>query len=113
MKNDPIDLKSPSYTPAKLLHTTAAMLHCKNDSRLALALEVDKALITRVRRRQQVISPGLMVRIMDRTGWHIQEVRRLAGIPFDGVARLVVMAQRIGFRHPHMWTQKVDDREAA
>lgn len=106
MRDEPVDLQSPSYTPHKLLHETAAILHCKNDSQLALVLECDKSLLTNIRKRRQVVTPFLMCQIMDRTGWHIQDVRRYAGMPFDGVAKLVVLAQRIGLRHPHMWTQE-------
>lgn len=111
MRDDPIDLQSPSYTPVRLLNETAYLLHCKNDRVLAMTLEVNQAVITRIRKRQAPITAGLMVQIMDRTGWHIQHVRELAGMPYDGVAKLVVLAQRIGFRFPNMYLQCPEAQE--
>lgn len=109
MKDDPFDLTDPSYTPVKLLNETAHLLRAKNDATLALMLECDHALLTRVRKRKYVVTPYLMVQIMDRTGWHIQDVRRLAGMPYDGAAKLVMLAQRIGFRHPFMWLRRPEE----
>lgn len=108
MRDEPFDLTDPSYTPAKLLSETAVLLRAPTDAMLALVLECDRSLLTKIRKRQQVVTPFMMVQIMDRTGWHITEVRRLAGMPYDGVAKLVVLAQRIGFRYPHMYTQRPD-----
>lgn len=107
-KDDEIDLQSPSYTPVRLLNEAAALLHAKNDAQLAHILECHHALLTRVRHRRQVVTPFIMVQIMDRTGWHIQDVRKLAGMPYDGAAKLVMLAQRIGLRFPSMFTIGAD-----
>jgi hypothetical protein len=113
----PEDLSDPSYTPNRLLDRTAEMLHIETDARLALVLECDASLICHIRARRYAISAWLMVQIMDRTGWHITYVRELAGLPYDGVAKLVMVAQRIGMRFPRMWTAEsktsVDIRRSA
>jgi hypothetical protein len=102
---DDIDLTSPTYTPNRLLNKVMECLDVENASQLAHLLECDPAIITRVSHRQRPISPGLMVQIMDRTGWHIQTVRELAGMPFDGPTRLIEVMQtppvdvRLGFRY--------------
>jgi hypothetical protein len=85
MKGDPIDLHAPSYTPGRLLNHTAAHLRCPCDAQLAHALELNNAILTRVRKRQNPVSDTLIVRIMDRTGWSIQYVRELMGVPFEGI----------------------------
>ena len=103
-REEDIDLNSPLYTPNKLLNETMQLLGCKTDARLALILECDQAVISRVRSRKDPIRAWLMVQIMDRTGWHIQEVRQMAGIPFDGPTKLVRLAHEIGLRFPNNWT---------
>jgi hypothetical protein len=112
MRDDPIDLASPSYTPNRLLNHAAELLGARNDARLALILEVDCAYISRIRSRKEGIGPGLMVRIMDRTGWHIQHLRELAGMPFDGVTKLVDLAHRVGLPFPHTFTAQPQDQQA-
>lgn len=97
MRDDPIDLQSPSYTPCKLISEACALLGATSEYRLAQVLEVDQAVLTRIRKRRRVISAYLMVQIMDRTGWHITEVRRLAGMPYEGVPKLVLLPQRVSF----------------
>lgn len=100
LPEDRINLQSPSYTPGKLLNAAAFLLGVTSDRALSRELECNEALICRVRNRKQVVSHYLMCQIMDRTGWHIREVRELAGMPFDGPAKLVVPAQRLGLRLP-------------
>lgn len=106
-----IDLKSPIYTPNRLFDKAAELLQVKNDATLALVLECDQALLCRIRRRKSPLSAWLMIQIMDRTGWHIKYVRELAGIPYDGVSKLVAIAHEIGMRFPQMWT--VEPEESA
>jgi hypothetical protein len=81
---DPIDLTSPSYTPVRLLNEAAFALRARNLQALALRLECDLAQLHRIRYRKTPVTANLLVAIMDRTGWHLQYVRALAGIPFDG-----------------------------
>lgn len=85
---DDFDMTSPTYTPHKLLTAAMIALKARSAHDLARKLEVDAAVMTRVRKRQVRISERLMVGIMDRTGWTIKHVRELAGMPFDGGAIL-------------------------
>jgi hypothetical protein len=80
----PIDLASPGYTPGRLLDEAAFVLRAPNRAALALALEVDPALVSRVGRRKSPLTEHVMVQIMDRTAWSIQYVRELAGMPYEG-----------------------------
>jgi hypothetical protein len=79
-----IDLQSPSYTPERLFDEFAYVARAANRTQIAQALEVHRAMMTRILGRRDALTEGLMVRIMDRTGWSIAYVRELAGIPFDG-----------------------------
>lgn len=79
-----IDLQSPSYTPLRLMSKTAELLGAYNWAALARILEVHPAVITRANKRQELISANIFVQIMDRTGWSIQRVRDLAGMPYEG-----------------------------
>jgi hypothetical protein len=82
MRNS-VDLSDPSYTPGKLLDEFGFVARAENACQIARALEVDPAVISRILSLQAPVSDGLMVRIMDRTGWSIQYVRQLMGVPFD------------------------------
>lgn len=104
MKPDEIDLQSPDYTPVRLILATAKFLHAKNDAALARFLEIEHAQLSRIRHRKERVTFRLMVSIADCTGWSIQEIRELAGMPYDGVARLVFVAQKIGKRFPHLYS---------
>ena len=92
---DEFDLSSPAYTPVKLINETARILRCITDSALARALEVDIAMICRVRHRKWPITARLMVQIADRTGWTVQHIRALGGCQFDGPVVLAVPAQSV------------------
>lgn len=102
---DRIDLTASSYTPNRLLNKAMECLGVDNAHQLAHLLECDPAVLTRISQRKQSVTSGLMVQIMDRTGWHIQHVRALAGMPFDGPTRLVDVELpvsvnvRLGFRY--------------
>lgn len=101
---DEFDLSSPSYTPSKLINETAWQLGCRNYHSLGFALEIDPAQLCRIRKRREVVSSRMMVAIADRTGWSIQYIRALAGMPFDGVAMLKPPAQKIG-RTLHLYAE--------
>lgn len=81
---DKADLKSPTYTPNRLLNKAAEFFGVETDAELARVLEFHQAILTRTRNRKAPVNSFLMVRIMDRTNWTIQYVRELAGMPYDG-----------------------------
>lgn len=84
MRDDPILLTDPSYTPQRLLNVLAQRFGAANDSELASLLEFERATLSRIRRRKLVIPGNLLVAILDRTDMTIRDVRGLAGMPFDG-----------------------------
>lgn len=84
MARDPIDLQSPSYTPERLLGEVMWVARVESRNKLAHALEVDGGLISRIWNKVSPLTDGLMVQIMDRTGWSLKYMRELAGIPYDG-----------------------------
>lgn len=84
MKRDRPALNCPDYTPVRLLDAAARALGARNDLQLARALEMDNGMVCRIRHRKQIVTDRLMIDIMDRTGWTIDVVRKLAGMPFDG-----------------------------
>lgn len=81
---EPINLQDPNYTPVKLLNEAAWYLNCPHDSALARILEVNRALLSRIRHRQTPISAHILIQIADRTEWSVKHLRALAGVPFDG-----------------------------
>jgi hypothetical protein len=77
-------LAHPGYSPARLLNHAAALLKARSDNHLSEMLEFDHGQLSRIKRKQDcVVTAGLMVNIMDRTGWTIAHVRELAGMPHD------------------------------
>jgi hypothetical protein len=84
MTRDPIDLQSPSYTPERLLGEVMFVARAKNRNKLAHALEVDPGLISRIWNKLAPVSDYVFMQIADRTGWSVQYMRELAGIPYDG-----------------------------
>jgi hypothetical protein len=83
-----IKLDDPCYTPERLLHALSQALGQGFDEHLAHALEIEPAQLSRIRHRKQPLTEWVLVQIMDRTDWSIRQVRALAGIPFDGPARV-------------------------
>lgn len=75
------DLDSPSYMPTRFMAKVEEKLGTKCDVELARTLQVTYTTIGQVRRRKIPISPTLMVRVHDLTGWSIDEIRNMAGIP--------------------------------
>jgi hypothetical protein len=84
MRDEPIDLSSPAYTPRKLLEEVMWVLHAPRCAQLAPALDLDTGLISRIWNRKAPLTYGVFVQIMDRTGWGIAYVRQLAGMPYTG-----------------------------
>lgn len=72
-------LKSPSYTPNRLINRVAAMLELERDAHLARVLNVYPSDLSRMRSRQRFIDAEMMIRIHDVTGLSIEEIRELMG----------------------------------
>jgi hypothetical protein len=84
MRDDKIDLQSPTYTPRRLLNEVMWVVHADNRNQMACLLELDNGLVSRIWNRQAPLSSHVLMRIMDCLGWGAQYVRELAGMPFDG-----------------------------
>lgn len=95
MRGEAINLKDPTYTPVRLLNETGFLLGCLNDAALALALDVNISQLSRIRHRKEPLSFRVIVLIADCTGWSVQHIRTLAGLPFDGPVALVVAVQSV------------------
>jgi plasmid maintenance system antidote protein VapI len=76
-------LKSPTYTPNRLINKVAEMLELERDSHLANALGVYPSDLCRMRRRQRYIDAEMILRIHDVTGLTIAEIRELMGDECD------------------------------
>jgi hypothetical protein len=84
MRDDPILLTDPSYTPQRLLDEVMWIVRAANRNQMAQLLELDKGLVSRIWHRQAPLTAGILLRIMDCTGWGAQYVRQLAGMPYEG-----------------------------
>jgi hypothetical protein len=93
---DPLkmNLTAPTYTPGRLIDAAKDALGAPNDNQLSFVLQVDGGQLHRIRYRKNAVSPGLMVAIMDRTGWPITKVRELAGMPFGQTLEPVVRKKK-------------------
>lgn len=69
----------PGYAPELLLQKLALELKLESDLQIAQRLDVDPALISRVRRKRLPIGGVLLVRIHEITGWPTREIRHLYG----------------------------------
>jgi len=74
-------LAMPSYNPARLLDMLHEVMQVKTDYELAIALEIERPMICRLRRRQKSLTAGVLLRMHDVTGLTIENIRDLAGIP--------------------------------
>lgn len=75
------DKQAPTYTPQRFIAKLEEKLGTKCDVELACTLHITYTAIGQIRRRKAAISPTLMVRVADLTGWSLDEIRNLAGIP--------------------------------
>lgn len=90
-----LDLQDPAYTPNRLLDRVAEHCNARNDAALSYLLECNHGALTHIRQRHTAIGPWLMVKIMDVTGWHVQTVRELMGMPYDGPTVVAEVAGKI------------------
>jgi hypothetical protein len=69
----------PGYHPEAMLQRLGAELKLESDLQIAQRLDVDPALISRVRRKRLPIGGVLLVRIHEITGWPTREIRLMYG----------------------------------
>jgi len=74
-------LNLTGYDPDILLDNLTEKLKVKSDAALARALGVGAPMICRVRNRQVPFPASLIIVIHDVTGYPVDQIRQLAGIP--------------------------------
>lgn len=79
-KHYPI-LDEPTYCPNRLLNDVAYFLKVDSMEALARKLNRDGGQLSRVRRRKEILTPSLILDILDATGWTLVYVRERAGLP--------------------------------
>lgn len=67
------------YAPEKLLDFAKRKLHADNDSQLAKILEVNQSVICKVRYHKQPLSSFLIVKIQEKSGMSLADVREVMG----------------------------------
>ena len=67
------------YDSSLLFDALKNRFRLNSDAELADFLEVDRSLISHIRNRQQLLSPGLLIRMQDITGIDLKELRAFMG----------------------------------
>lgn len=75
-------LDDPNYRPDFLFGDLQQFFGVKSNARVADRLGADSAQISRLITKKEALTPGLMIRILDHTGWTIQDLRERVGMPF-------------------------------
>lgn len=75
------DVNDVKYTPHRMLNVLQEALGVRSDYALAHKLSVGEDVISRIRNRKIRLTPFMMVRILDITGWSIEYLREVAGLP--------------------------------
>ena len=70
---------SDGYDPARLLSALRSRLKLRSDAGLARALEVPSELLSRVRTCDIPVTPELLIRMEEVSGWSGRELRDLMG----------------------------------
>ncbi len=73
-------LENPKYTPGNLLDAMLDRFGLKNDAALSRTLELAPAVISKIRHKHAAITPGILVRMHDITGWAIGDMRAQMGV---------------------------------
>lgn len=68
-----------TYDPNNLLNVLLGKLQLKNDAALSRALEVAHPVISKIRRYHLPVSASILIRMHERTGLTIRELRDLMG----------------------------------
>jgi len=78
MKPEP-ELNPPEYDPNLLLDALQQRFKLKNDAALADFLQINRAVISRLRRRKSQITAALMVCLHEATNMSLSELRSMMG----------------------------------
>lgn len=87
-------LDSPTYSPNVLLNYLMSVMRYKNDSALALALDVPPALISKARNKRIPMSAGVLLRMHEITGMNIRAMREMMGDPTTMPDEIDLMAKK-------------------
>lgn len=72
--------RKPQTVPRHvLLDTIREAFDLSSDGRLAVFLDTQPPTISRIRSGRNKVSAGMVLRIYDKTGWTIEEIRGLVG----------------------------------
>jgi len=77
---DPEILNVDSYDPDNLLNVLIEKLNLKNDAGLSRALEVAPPVISKIRNRRLPVGATMILRIHDKAGMQVNEIRQLMGV---------------------------------
>lgn len=73
-------LSNPKFNPNNLLDVLQVYFKVRNDSKLAAALRLGRAPISKLRHGRISLTSGVLLRMHDVSGLPINELRQLAGI---------------------------------
>ena len=84
-----------SYDPNRVFNALIHILGLRSDTRLARALEVPYLLVQKVRRMEIPVTPALLIRMEEISGWSARTLRDLMGdrrrkFRFDEVRKMDV-----------------------
>ena len=68
-----------TYSPENLLAAIAKDLKLKNDAQIAKALDLYAPLISKIRNRHITVTPYVLLRVVEATGWTVAEARQKLG----------------------------------
>lgn len=69
----------PLYTAGRLLDAVKKELGLRNDAQLARALELKPSGVSKLRHDVLPVSPLVMLRVIEATGWPVPKIRSLIG----------------------------------
>lgn len=67
------------YDPNRLLNAMLAQLKLRSDAALARALQVPAVMVNKVRRREIPVTPELLIRMEELSGWSARTLRDVMG----------------------------------
>jgi plasmid maintenance system antidote protein VapI len=73
-------LENPGYAPAVLLDAVTDHFSLKNDAALSRALGLPPPVISKLRMKAVAITPAILLRIHDVTGFSISDMRAMLGV---------------------------------
>lgn len=70
-------VKHKNYDPVALLEEVSEKLGAKNDAKLSVLLELNPPQISKIRTKSLAISPFILLRMAEATGWTIAHLRSI------------------------------------